>query len=236
MSPFRSIVALCDGAGSESVFHSNAISRYTRVKLDGERRIEIRLLRDAPLGTLVALRYCTRHWLARSSAPQSLAPREDSMATEHREHSVNGHPYQRLIVMAVLSLVSMYFLMYAMVDRPSYVYGNLNQLFMAGLMTAPMVLIELIVMRRMYPDRTRNAVIALCSIACGVAMFLFIRQQTAIADEQFLRSMIPHHSGAILMCERAKLRNAQLRELCDAIIESQQEEITLMATMLQQGK
>ena len=63
-------------------------------------------------------------------------------------------------------------------------------------------------------------------------MFVFIRQQTAIADEQFLRSMIPHHSGAILMCERATLRDAKLRELCDAIISSQQEEIALMSAML----
>jgi uncharacterized protein (DUF305 family) len=105
---------------------------------------------------------------------------------------------------------------------------------MAGLMTAPMVLIELIVMRGMYPDTRRNAWIAAFSIAVGIVMFLFIRQQAAIADEQFLRSMIPHHSGAILMCERAQLHNAQLRELCDDIIESQREEIDLMAAMLRQ--
>jgi hypothetical protein len=37
--------------------------------------------------------------------------------------------------------------------RPSYVYGNLNQFFMAGLMTAPWCVIELIVMRGMYPMR-----------------------------------------------------------------------------------
>lgn len=158
------------------------------------------------------------------------------MATEHREHSADGQHYQHLIVMAALSLVSMYFLMYAMVDRPSNVYGNLNQLFMAGLMTAPMVLIELIVMRGMYPNRTRNALIGAASVALGVVMFLFIRQQTAIADEQFLRSMIPHHSGAILMCQRAQLRDAQLRELCDSIISSQREEIELMAAMLEQGE
>jgi hypothetical protein len=157
------------------------------------------------------------------------------MATEHPERPA-GTPYQHLAIMAALSLLAMYFLMYAMVDRPAYVYGNLNQFFMAGLMTAPMVVIELIVMRGMYPDAKRNVLIGAVSIAAGVAMFLFIRQQAAIADEQFLRSMIPHHSGAILMCERAKLRDAQLRELCDAIIESQQEEINLMAAMLQQRK
>jgi hypothetical protein len=155
------------------------------------------------------------------------------MPSEPCEHSA-GSPYHRLALMAALSLLAMYFLMYAMVDGPSNVYGNLNQLFMAGLMTAPMIVIELSVMRSMYRDVKRNAAIAAMSIAAGVVMFLFIRQQTAIADEQFLRSMIPHHSGAILMCERAQLRNPQLRELCDAIIESQQEEIKLMAAMLAQ--
>jgi fucose 4-O-acetylase-like acetyltransferase len=154
------------------------------------------------------------------------------MATEHRDAAMAGQHYQRLIVMAALSLVSMYFLMYAMVDQPANVYGNLNQLFMAGLMTAPMILIELTVMRGMYPNAKRNAFIAAISVAVAVAMFVFIRQQTAIADEQFLRSMIPHHSGAILMCERAKLTDEQLRELCDSIVESQRQEIALMAALL----
>jgi uncharacterized protein (DUF305 family) len=44
--------------------------------------------------------------------------------------------------------------------------------------------------------------------------------------------MIPHHSGAILMCERAQLRDAELRELCDLIIASQQDEIAQMSAML----
>jgi Domain of unknown function (DUF305) len=159
------------------------------------------------------------------------------MATEHREQTMGGEQhYHRLAIMAALSLVAMYFLMYAMVDRPANIYGNLNQFFMAGLMVAPMIVIELVVMRGMYPNATRNAIIAIVSIALGVAMFLFIRRQTAIADEQFLRSMIPHHSGAILMCERAKLRDPQLRELCDAIIESQQQEIAEMTAMLELGR
>jgi Domain of unknown function (DUF305) len=156
------------------------------------------------------------------------------MATDHRGPARSEQPYHHLAMMAALSLVAMYFLMYAMVDRPSNIYGNLNQLFMAGLMTAPMILIELIVMRGMYPNATRNAIVAVVSIALGIAMFMLIRRQAAITDEQFLRSMIPHHSGAILMCERATLRDPQLVELCDAIIESQQEEINQMAAMLEQ--
>ena len=45
----------------------------------------------------------------------------------------NGH-YLRLLTMSVLSFISMYVLMYAMVDRFGNVYPNLNQFYMAGLM------------------------------------------------------------------------------------------------------
>jgi uncharacterized protein (DUF305 family) len=142
------------------------------------------------------------------------------------------HHYRDLLVMAVLSFVSMYVLMYAMVDRFGHMYSNVNQVYMAGLMTAPMLVIELLVMRGMYHDRRLNAVVAVASIVAGVACFTFIRRQTAVADEQFIRSMIPHHSGAILMCEEARLRDPELRKLCQQIVVSQQQEIDQMRAML----
>ena len=50
--------------------------------------------------------------------------------------------------------------MYAMVDSFANVYPNLNQAYMAALMTAPMVLIELAVMRGMYTNTRANIAIA----------------------------------------------------------------------------
>jgi hypothetical protein len=47
----------------------------------------------------------------------------------------------------------------AMVDALDNVYNSLNQVYMAGLMTAPMIVIELVVMRGMYQDKRRNALI-----------------------------------------------------------------------------
>jgi uncharacterized protein (DUF305 family) len=35
----------------------------------------------------------------------------------------------------------------------------------------------------------------------------------AVGDKQFLRSMIPHHAGAILMCEKASIKDAEIRAL-----------------------
>ena len=140
--------------------------------------------------------------------------------------------YRHLLIMAILSFIAMYILMYAMVNTLGNVFNNLNQFYMAGLMTAPMVLIELIVMRAMYQNKKRNTlIIAVCVIAAPV-FFLLIRQQTAISDQQFLRSMIPHHAGAILMCKQAPIDDPEIKELCQSIVSSQQAEIDQMKAKL----
>ena len=74
------------------------------------------------------------------------------------------------------------------------------------------------------------------SVAIFVVAFLFIRQQTAIGDEQFLRSMIPHHASALLMCEEADIQDPRILELCEQIRESQQREIDLMTQLLEELK
>jgi uncharacterized protein (DUF305 family) len=152
----------------------------------------------------------------------------------HNQSHANKHEnhYRHLLIMAVLSFIAMYILMYAMVNVFGNVYNNLNQFYMAGLMTAPMVLIELVVMRAMYQDKSRNALIIVGSVIAALIFFLLIRQQTAISDKQFLRSMIPHHAGAILMCEQAPISDPDIKALCQSIIASQQAEIDQMRAKL----
>lgn len=140
--------------------------------------------------------------------------------------------YLKLLLMAVLSFVSMYVLMYSMVNAFEDIYPSFNQFYMAGLMAAPMVLIEVVLMSAMYKNKKLNAVIAAVSILIGVVSFLGIRQQTAISDEQFLKSMIPHHSGAILMCREANITDPEIKILCQTIIEGQQQEIDQMRAIL----
>ena len=153
-----------------------------------------------------------------------------------RKHSSgtpeNAMHYGRLLLMAVLSFLAMYVLMYAMVNTFANVYMNLNQVYMAGLMAAPMVIFELALMGAMYPDKKRNAVIMGASAVALGMFWIFIRQQTAIAERQFLRSMIPHHAGAILMCQEASIRDPRIKELCGAIVSSQQSEIDQMKAKL----
>ncbi len=142
-----------------------------------------------------------------------------------------GH-YVRLAVMVVLSFVAMYVLMYAMVDRLENVVSNRNQLYMAALMAAPMALLELALMGAMYPRKRLNAGIMAASALALIACWLLIRGQVLITDRQFLRSMIPHHAGAILMCQRAPIRDAEIARLCQSIIEGQQAEIDQMKALL----
>lgn len=151
------------------------------------------------------------------------------MKHSHQDH--NKH-YGHLGLMALLSFAAMYFLMYAMVDSTSSVYMSLNQVYMAGVMTAPMVVIELLVMRSMYTNTRLNALVGVGAVIVGASMFLSIRQQVAIGDTQFLRSMIPHHSGAILMCRQARITDPELIKLCQGIVSGQQQEIDQMNAML----
>ena len=152
-------------------------------------------------------------------------------------HSAHGPAprnvhYRDLGIMAAVSFIAMYFLMYAMVNTLGNVYMSVNQVYMAGLMTAPMVLIELAVMRGMYMDRRLNALIAGGAAVALLVCFLFIRRQTAIGDRQFLRSMIPHHAGAILMCNEASISGPEIKRLCQNILSSQKAEIDQMKAML----
>ena len=150
---------------------------------------------------------------------------------EHLKQSHRDH-YGRLAGMIGLSFIAMYVLMYGMVNAFANVYMNVNQVYMAGLMAAPMGVIELALMRAMYPDRRRNAVVVVGSLVALVVFWVLLRQQAAVTDRQFLRSMIPHHAGAILMCEQAPIQDAEIKKLCGAIISSQQSEIDLMKAKL----
>jgi uncharacterized protein (DUF305 family) len=155
------------------------------------------------------------------------------METMHKGQHEGKGSYGRLSLMTVLSFAAMFILMYAMVDRLENVYANFNQVYMAGLMAAPMVLIEMALMRGMYPNAKLNIMIVSVAVLVMVLCWVAIRQQSAISDRQFLRSMIPHHAGAILMCEQNKLRKPELVRLCQQIVSSQKAEILLMESELQ---
>jgi uncharacterized protein (DUF305 family) len=159
------------------------------------------------------------------------------MANQHSGHMPGkSRHYLHFGIMLVLNFVAMYLLMYAMVNVLGNVYSNFNQVYMAGLMTAPMAIMEVALMRGMYQNKAWNVAIATTGVVLLITLWWAIRVQAAIGDAQFIRSMIPHHAGAILMCKEAPIEDAELKKLCQEIISGQQQEIDQMKAILDRLK
>lgn len=131
-------------------------------------------------------------------------------------------------IMMILSLVIMYAAMFTMIDTWSDFRNNVNMLYMTITMWAPMGIVMLLAMRKMYTNRKANLAMLVVFALLTVGSFAATRTQTLIDDRQFINSMIPHHSGAILMCREAKLTDPELRDLCEQIRDGQRAEIQQM--------
>lgn len=143
------------------------------------------------------------------------------------DHS-HGHAYLMLWVNMALSLGVMYIVMFSMIDGWGDFRNNLNMFYMAVTMWAPMGIFMLATMPGMYPNRTANLALFVLFAALTAGSFWATRAQTLIDDRQFIDSMVPHHSGAILMCREANLSDAELLSLCGEITKAQRREIDQM--------
>lgn len=141
-------------------------------------------------------------------------------------------PYVRLLVALSVSYVVMFASMFSRVNEPGNVFLSLNQVYMAGLMVAPMLLIMLTVMRSMFENKRLNAVLFVAGVALTALFWMLVRTQAGVGNQQFLRSMLPHHAGAILVCQEASLTDPRIEELCRQIIESQEREIREMKALM----
>ena len=153
---------------------------------------------------------------------------------QHREMS-RKH-YATLLLNVAISAVVMYFVMFAMIWSGAQFVQNINFAYMAILMATPMGILMLIMMGPKCPDRTLNISLYTLFILLFLLAFWATRAQALVGDRQFVRSMIPHHSGAILMCNRASLKDAEVRNLCfkpNGIVESQTREIKEMEGILE---
>lgn len=136
--------------------------------------------------------------------------------------------YLGLAINIIGSLIVMYFAMFAMIDGWGDFHNNLNTFYMALMMAAPMGPLMLLTMGSMYEKRSLNLILHIAFVAIFLLAFLGIRQQALIDDRQFIASMIPHHSGAILMCREAGLTDSELISLCEEIEAAQRREIEQM--------
>ncbi|MBU8855840.1 MULTISPECIES: DUF305 domain-containing protein [unclassified Micromonospora] len=140
--------------------------------------------------------------------------------------------YIRFGLVLLISLAVMFVLTLSQIRRWSDFYLNPSNFYMAVLMVAVMGLIMMGVMHQMFTDRRLNIVLYAVLGALFVGGFAAVRTEPFVGNEGFLKSMIPHHSRAVLVCAESNITDPEIVRLCDQIVTSQEEEITQMKRIL----
>jgi hypothetical protein len=154
------------------------------------------------------------------------------MTNPHKENSTM-QPYLRLLIALSISYCVMFAIMYSRVNEWDNVFLSLNQVYMAGLMVAPMMIIMLLVMGSMYKNKKLNFALIGIGTALILTFWMLLRTQTGVGNQQFLHSMIPHHAAAILVCNNSSITNPRIEELCTEIVATQKEEIRIMKALME---
>lgn len=141
--------------------------------------------------------------------------------------------YLKFAAMIATSMVVMFLIKYTNTYAADHVYFSETRFYMTFMMGAGMAIVMLLFMLGMYTDWRVNTGIIVASLLIFSGGLWLVRSQAVIADESWMKAMIPHHSIAILTSERANLSDVRVRELADGIIEAQRREIAEMKWLLQ---
>lgn len=140
--------------------------------------------------------------------------------------------YSKFFVMMLISFFIMYIVMFLNITELNHYYTSLTRIYMTILMVAPMAVVMMLMMGKMYPDNKKNTTIVISAIVIFGIVLAALRTQTPITDVQYLKAMIPHHSSAILTSEQATIKDPEVRKLADEIITAQKREIAEMKAIL----
>ena len=132
----------------------------------------------------------------------------------------------------IISFFIMYLVMFLNITEFSHYYTSITRIYMAILMVAPMAVVMILMMGKMYPNKKMNAGIIVASIAVFILTLAALRSQTPINDVQYMKAMIPHHSSAILVSKHANIKDPQVKKLSEDIIKAQEKEIAEMEAMI----
>ncbi len=145
---------------------------------------------------------------------------------------MNKSSYPKFFLMLAASFVVMHVITYLNTYEWDHIYPSINRFYMTTLMVSAMGLLMLGFMGQMYPDKSKNRLIAAGCVAVFLGALAMLRGQALVNDTRFMESMIPHHSIAILVSERANIKDPEVRTLADSIISAQKREIGQMKRML----
>ncbi|SCG54124.1 DUF305 domain-containing protein [Micromonospora halophytica] len=140
--------------------------------------------------------------------------------------------YVRFGVVMTVSLAVMFVLTLSQIRRIGDFYLNLSNFYMSVIMVATMGIIMMLVMRGMFTNKRLNLVLYIGFAALFLGGFAAVRTEPLVGNEGFLKSMIPHHSRAVLVCQESDITDPEIVELCGQIVKSQEEEITQMKRIL----
>ena len=168
----------------------------------------------------------------------------DKKQTEPSHRSAHGHArgddnsidwkgYGRLLAMVVTSTVVMYFFMYLNIYRWEDFKLSETRFFMSTLMFGTMLAIMLAFMLHMYKNKAVNTAIFAASFLLFLIGLYFMRSQVTVEDKSWMKSMIPHHSIAIMVSERADLTDPRVKKLAKEIIAAQEKEIAEMEYLIE---
>ena len=91
----------------------------------------------------------------------------------------------------------------------------------------------LLFMWGMYENKKLNYLIIAGAVVLGVFTYGILRDQTFVDDKAWMRAMIPHHSSAIMVSQKAQLKDPEAIKLAEDIIAAQKREIAQMKAMLE---
>ncbi len=149
------------------------------------------------------------------------------------ENSKNNNNYKTFFLMLACSFVAMYITMYLNTYAIDHIYFSLTRFYMTCLGISTMAVIMWFFMRNMYKNKKKNIAILAGSFMLFVAALSLVRvQKPIIGDILWMKAMIPHHSIAILTSERADIKDPEVKQLAEDIIEAQRKEIEDMKTMI----
>ncbi len=132
-----------------------------------------------------------------------------------------------------VSFVIMYGVMFLNADIFDHVMLSTTRTYMTILMIAPMAISMMFFMWGMYENKKANYIIIASALVIFLATLTMLRNQTLIADVQWMKAMIPHHSSAIMVSQKAHLQDPEAQKLAQDIIEAQKKEIAQMEAMIQ---
>jgi hypothetical protein len=145
---------------------------------------------------------------------------------------VNWSGYGRLLAMVLTSTVAMYGFMYWNTYRLDDIWLSETRAYMSVTMFGLMLPIMLGYMLHMYRSRAVNAALfAASGVIMALGIFL-VRSQVTVQDVSWMKSMIPHHSIAVMVSERAEITDPRARKLADEIIAAQEKEMAEMEYLI----